>query len=153
MPEQLENCGEGQDAREDENWPRRWSCACQEDGMTLSDYVVEFPVTPTPLPTTSRENLDTVTYFLSLPRSINSNVSQNLHPDITQFYSKDEAWIFRNLITHEYVLTEAITTDPSYIQGPRIEQFGFGEVVFSRTCWSSDENVVMAYEGNIHYGV
>ncbi|MCJ1478847.1 hypothetical protein MMC13_007531 [Lambiella insularis] len=56
------------------------------------------------------------------------------------FYAQDKAWILRNLTTHEYVRSEAIALSPKYIHGPHIEHLGFGGVVLSRICFSSDSS-------------
>ena len=79
--------------------------------------------------------------------------------DLSQYFPLDEKWILRNLTTQEYVRAEAIALKPEYINGPIIRgEIGFGEVVLSRICWSSNICVNMSYNteeynGNIHRGV
>ena len=58
----------------------------------------------------------------------------------SEFYPKDQPWILRNLTTQEYVRSEAIAIKPEYIHGPNIDVLGFGEVIFSRICWSTKAN-------------
>jgi hypothetical protein len=43
------------------------------------------------------------------------------------------------LTTKEFVRSEAIALKPGYIRGPKMLVLGFGEVVLSRICWSSEE--------------
>jgi len=74
-------------------------------------------------------------------------------PDLSQFYPKDQFWILRNLTTKVYVRSEAIALEPAHIHGPNIDFIGFGEVILSRTCWSTDSSISMEYEGNIHRGI
>lgn len=69
------------------------------------------------------------------------------------FVPKDQAWILRNLTTKEFVTSGGIALDEKFINGPFIRGIGFGEVVMSRTCWSSSDSISMAYRGQIHRGV
>ncbi len=62
---------------------------------------------------------------------------------MSDFYPEDQPWILRNLTTQEYVRSEAIAIKPEYIHGPHIDVLGFGEVVLSRICWSTDETCNM----------
>lgn len=64
-------------------------------------------------------------------------------PEFSDFYPTDRPWVLRNLTTHEYVRAEAIAIKKEYIHGPHIDYFGFGEVVVSRICRSSDPSVSM----------
>ncbi len=73
--------------------------------------------------------------------------------EMSNFYPEDQPWILRNLTTQEYVRSEAIAIKPEYIRGPNIEGLGFGEVVWSRICWSTDANCAMECTDNIHRGV
>ena len=41
-------------------------------------------------------------------------------------------------MTQEYVRSEAIPIKPEYIHGPNIDVLGFGEVIWSRICWSTE---------------
>lgn len=63
--------------------------------------------------------------------------------DVSDFYPEDQPWILRNLTTREHVRSEAIAIKPEYIHGPNIDILGFGEVVLSRICWSTDESCGM----------
>ncbi|KAI5861208.1 hypothetical protein GGS23DRAFT_577579 [Durotheca rogersii] len=63
-------------------------------------------------------------------------------PD-TDFYPKDQRWILRNLTTKEFVRSESIAIKPELIYGPTIYGIGFGEVLLSRICWSSDDFLAM----------
>jgi hypothetical protein len=74
-------------------------------------------------------------------------------PDLSRFYSQSEPWILRNLTTKEYVRSEAIALKPEYIRGPYIDALGFGEVIISRICWSTDSSVSTPYEGGLHRGI
>lgn len=68
-------------------------------------------------------------------------------------YPVDQPWILRNLTTQEYVRSEAIAIKPEYIHGPKIDGLGFGEVVWSRICWSGDADYAMDCTDNIYRGV
>lgn len=72
---------------------------------------------------------------------------------MSDFYPKDQPWILRNLTTQEDVRSEAIADKPEYIHGPSIEVLSFGEVVWSRICWSTETDCSMDYIDNIHHGV
>ncbi|KAF2095356.1 hypothetical protein NA57DRAFT_79085 [Rhizodiscina lignyota] len=78
---------------------------------------------------------------------------------VHNLYPQNEKHILRNLTTKEYVRAEAIAIDPSRVSGPYIDGIGFGEVVLSRICWSSEEQWFSdeydwgRYEGDIHRGV
>ena len=69
------------------------------------------------------------------------------------FYPADQPWILRNLTTQEYVRFEAIAIKPEYIHGPNIDVLGFGEVVWSRVCWSTETDCSMDYTDKIHRGL
>ena len=73
--------------------------------------------------------------------------------DLPELYPEDQPWILRNLTTHEFVRSEAIAIKPEYIHGPKIDVLGFGEVVWSRVCWSTETDCSMDYTDNIHRGV
>ena len=66
----------------------------------------------------------------------------------------DQAWILRNLTTKEFVTSSGIALDAKFIHGPFITGgIGFGELVASRTCWSTSDNTSIRYDGKIHRGV
>lgn len=73
--------------------------------------------------------------------------------DRSPFVPTDEAWILRNLTTKEFATSAGIALDANFIDGPFIEGIGFGEVVMSRTCWSSSASTSMSYKGQMHRGV
>ncbi|KAI1290515.1 hypothetical protein F5Y03DRAFT_62859 [Xylaria venustula] len=68
-------------------------------------------------------------------------------------FPTNQQWILRNLTTRQIVRSEAIALSPEYISGPDIEVLGFGEVVMSRICWSTDSSVSMNDQTNISRGV
>ena len=73
--------------------------------------------------------------------------------ELSDFYPEDQPWILRNLTTQEYVRSEAIAIKPEYIHGPNIDVLGFGEVVWSRACWSTETDCSMDYTNNLHRGL
>lgn len=64
-------------------------------------------------------------------------------PEFSDFYPTDRPWVLRNLTTHEYVRAEEIAIKKEHIHGPHIDYVGFGEVIISRICRSSDPSVSM----------
>ncbi|OJD26083.1 hypothetical protein ACJ73_02544 [Blastomyces percursus] len=62
-----------------------------------------------------------------------------VNPNRSSFYPCTEEWVLRNLTTHEFVRPSAIALDEKYIQGPFIEGLGYGEVIFSKICWSTHD--------------
>jgi hypothetical protein len=61
------------------------------------------------------------------------------------------SWVLCNLTTQGYVRAEALPCHPSYPCGPDLPIIGFGEVLLSHICWSSDPSTAM--RGNpIHRG-
>ncbi|KAI1771195.1 hypothetical protein F4818DRAFT_430425 [Hypoxylon cercidicola] len=64
-------------------------------------------------------------------------------PSESTYFPQDQPWILRNLTTKEFVRSEAIAIKPKYVRGPNILVVGFGEVVMSRTCWSSSPSGVL----------
>ena len=72
---------------------------------------------------------------------------------LIDFYPEDQSWILRNLTTQEYVRSEAIAIKLEYIHGPNIDVLGFGEVVWSRVCWSTETDCSMDYADNLHRGL
>ncbi|KAF1959329.1 hypothetical protein CC80DRAFT_440765 [Byssothecium circinans] len=96
--------------------------------------------------------LDTEEYH-RMARSDRSQLSDIVWQDTSRFYPSDQPWILRNLSTKEFVRSEAIAPKPEYIHGPNIDFLGFGEVVLSRTCWSTSSSINMRYDGDIHRGI
>ncbi|KAM5442140.1 hypothetical protein MferCBS31731_002970 [Microsporum ferrugineum] len=74
------------------------------------------------------------------------------HPTLSDFYPKSQEWVLRNLTTREFVLPTAVALQKKHIKGPLINVLGFGEVILSRVCWSTDDFTSMGWEG-IHRGV
>ena len=87
-----------------------------------------------------------------LPRGLRVQIACELRSKGSDLYPEDQQWILRNLTTREYVRSEAIAIKPECIQGPYIKGVGFGEVVWSRICWSADPSCSMANTDNIHRG-
>ncbi|ORY67831.1 uncharacterized protein BCR38DRAFT_388759 [Pseudomassariella vexata] len=69
------------------------------------------------------------------------------------YFPKDQLWILRNLMTKQFVRSEAIALKPELIHGPNINALGFGDVVMSRICWSTSSSVSMNDTTNISRGV
>lgn len=69
------------------------------------------------------------------------------------YFPKDEPWILRNLTVKEFVRSEAIALKPEFIHGPFIEVFGFGQVIISRICWSTNPCTCIDCPLPIHRGV
>ncbi len=89
-----------------------------------------------------------------LPNSLKAQISIELRSyELSKFYAVNQPWILRNLTTQEYVRSEAIAIKPEDIRGPHIRGRGFGEVVMSRTCWSTDGTCGMKNRHDIHRGV
>ena len=120
------------------------------------DYTHEYTEINVKLPITLLRQLvskDCFKHYCQMSNSDKSEIMQTVDPEFSQFYAEDVPWILRNLTTQEYVRSDVIALKPEHIHGPNIEFLGFGEVVLSRICWSSDPSVNMAYNGNIHRGV
>ncbi|OAQ70894.1 F-box domain-containing protein [Pochonia chlamydosporia 170] len=98
-------------------------------------------------------------YFLHLrePEKAALNYILEKLPDWLRQYrawpKTDQSWILRNLTTREFVRAEAIALKPEFIHGPDIDVLGFGEVLLSRICWSSDDSCSMMDTTNICRGV
>jgi hypothetical protein len=120
--------------------------------MTLFDYAHDYTEIDVSFPTTLLRQLLSKDYY-RMPDSGGSEIIETVRPEFSQFYPEDVPWILRNLTTREYVCSDAIAMKPEHIHGPNIDFLGFGEVVLSRICWSSDPSVNMEYNGNIHRGV
>lgn len=89
-----------------------------------------------------------------LPELRSSQIRSELRCyNLSDFYPEDQPWVLRNLTTQEYVRSEAIAIKPEYIHGPNIVVLGFGEVVWSRICWSTETDCSMDYTDNIHRGI
>jgi len=80
--------------------------------------------------------------------------SKNLDPAIKSSFKKivvedsiylpqDQPWILRNLMTKEFVRSEAIALKPEFIHGPNIDAVGFGEAIMLRSCWSTSSSINM----------
>ncbi|KAK2807262.1 hypothetical protein FQN50_005549 [Emmonsiellopsis sp. PD_5] len=65
-----------------------------------------------------------------------ADILRMANPNRSSFYPCSEEWVLRNLTTHEFVRPSAIALDEKYIHGPFIEGLGYGEVIFSKICWS-----------------
>ncbi|KAF3484336.1 uncharacterized protein GIQ15_03660 [Arthroderma uncinatum] len=74
------------------------------------------------------------------------------NPEPSYFYPANQDWVLRNLTTQEFVRPTAIALHKSHIRGPFIDKLGYGEVILSRICWSTDDFTSMTGEG-IHQGV
>ena len=63
-------------------------------------------------------------------------------------------WILRNLSKYEYVREEAVKV--ASMEGTAdifSSEIGFGQVLLSRICWSTDDSCAMCYDKDIHRGV
>ncbi|KAK4080467.1 hypothetical protein Trihar35433_1572 [Trichoderma harzianum] len=69
------------------------------------------------------------------------------------YFPQDQPWILRNLTAKEFVRSEAIALKPEFIHGPFIDGFGFGQVIISRICWSTDPCDSIDCPIPIHRGV
>ncbi|KAF7547348.1 hypothetical protein G7Z17_g7790 [Cylindrodendrum hubeiense] len=79
--------------------------------------------------------------------------SSEIQVNEATFFPEDQPWILRNLTTKEFVRAESIALKPEFIHGPNIDALGFGHVVLSRICWSSDPSVSMSDTTNISRGI
>ncbi|OJD11016.1 hypothetical protein AJ78_08129 [Emergomyces pasteurianus Ep9510] len=68
------------------------------------------------------------------------------NPEPLSFYPRSEEWVLRNLTTHEFVRPSAIALDQKYICGPFIKGLGYGEVILSKVCWSTNDFTSVAGE-------
>ncbi|KAJ7505848.1 hypothetical protein B0H11DRAFT_2186518 [Mycena galericulata] len=66
-----------------------------------------------------------------------------------------ESAVLRNLTKREYVTESALTAWREGVQAniKEVKDVGFGEIVFSRVCFSTSPSVAMVYDGDIHRGV
>ncbi|OTA60422.1 hypothetical protein K449DRAFT_332524 [Hypoxylon sp. EC38] len=71
----------------------------------------------------------------------------------SSYFPENEGWIPRNLTTKEFVRSGSIALHPEYIKGPRITLIGFGEVIMSRTCWTTSPIVRKGKAQNMFRGV
>ncbi|OCL04804.1 hypothetical protein AOQ84DRAFT_300129, partial [Glonium stellatum] len=68
-------------------------------------------------------------------------------------FPKTKKWVLRNFTTREFVRADAVALKPDFIAGPRIKGLGFGELVLSRICWSSQVDTSVSEEVTLHKGV
>lgn len=73
-----------------------------------------------------------------MSRADRTEIMIGLKPEILEFYPRDQQWILRNLTTKEYVRGEVIALKEEYIHGPKIDVFGFAEVLITRISWSNE---------------
>ncbi|KAJ7505853.1 hypothetical protein B0H11DRAFT_2186522 [Mycena galericulata] len=66
-----------------------------------------------------------------------------------------ELAVLRNLSRYQYVTESALTAWREGVQAKikAVKGVGFGDIVFSRICFSTDPSVAMGYDGDIHSGV
>lgn len=83
---------------------------------------------------------------------ISESVQAHIYSELPN-YRMSDFFPEDHLTTREYVRSEAIVIKPEYIDGPNINVLGFGGVVWSRICWSMDDNCSMDNTDNIHRGV
>lgn len=89
--------------------------------------------------------------WLRLPGSSQSRIIDDLLSyKLSDLYPEDQPWVLRNLTTQEYVRSEAIAIKPEHVHGPNIDFLGFGQVVCTRICWSTDD---WSEYGEMHRGV
>ncbi|KAJ6488947.1 hypothetical protein C8R45DRAFT_1143231, partial [Mycena sanguinolenta] len=85
---------------------------------------------------------------LKLPYDVyDSLLSMVNFPYTTSQPTKSAMTILRNLSRHQYVRQSALARSKARSKA------GFGEIVLSRICWSSDPSASMGYKGDIHRGV
>jgi hypothetical protein len=75
------------------------------------------------------------------------------NPELGQLFPSSKKWVLRNLTTREFVTADAIALHAECIEGPHIESWGFGEVVISRICWSSQPDSSLRHDLQLHRGV
>lgn len=68
-----------------------------------------------------------------------ADITRVVNPEPSSFYPCSEEWVLRNLTTHEFVRPSAIALDQRYIRGPFIKILGYGEVILSKICWSTND--------------
>ncbi len=113
-------------------------------------YKPEFPIG---FPKDLFCQLFNIKHYFKIPTHRRRQVEKAVNVNLSDFYPPNQPWILRNLTTREYVRADAIALNPEQIQGPHIEGVGFGEVILSRICWSTDPSIAMIYDGNIHKGI
>ena len=89
----------------------------------------------------------------AFPEPERSQVLALASPKLEQYFPENKKWVLRNLTTKEFVTADAIAIKPYLVKGPLIYGLGFGEVVLSRICWSSDRVVGLPDELLFHRGV
>jgi hypothetical protein len=88
----------------------------------------------------------------AFPEPERSQVLALASPKLEQFFPKNKKWVLRNLTTSEFVTADAIALKPDCIEGPQIKGLGFGEVVLSRICWSSNPDSSLLCNLPLHRG-
>ncbi|EFQ98639.1 hypothetical protein MGYG_01661 [Nannizzia gypsea CBS 118893] len=81
-----------------------------------------------------------------------ADILEVAHPRGSTFYPASHEWVLRNLTTREFVRPMAVALNKRRTRGPFIDTPGYGEVILSRTCWSTEDNTSMARKG-MHQGV
>lgn len=73
---------------------------------------------------------------------------------LESYYPLDSEWVLCNLTKREYVTANAVSECTGVkANGPFFEHsLGFGDVLMSLICWSSDPSTNMEYDGPIHRG-
>ncbi|KAJ6489011.1 hypothetical protein C8R45DRAFT_1074128 [Mycena sanguinolenta] len=61
--------------------------------------------------------------------------------------------VLRNLSRHQYIPESTLIAWREKTELDNADEVGFGEIVLSRICFSTDPSVAMTYDGNIHRGV
>ncbi|KAA6406431.1 MAG: cytochrome P450 [Lasallia pustulata] len=89
----------------------------------------------------------------AFPEPERSQVLALASPELEHYFPKNKKWVLRNLTTKEFVTADAVALKPNFVEGPLIYGLGFGEVVLSRICWSSDPAVGVSDELLFHKGV
>ncbi|KAI0544655.1 hypothetical protein F4679DRAFT_564167 [Xylaria curta] len=68
-----------------------------------------------------------------------THLSPHLRLEVdNKYFPTDQPWILRNLTTKQIVRADAIAVSPDHISGPNISVLGFGEVLLSRICWTTN---------------
>ncbi|KAI0856462.1 hypothetical protein F4860DRAFT_492783 [Xylaria cubensis] len=67
-----------------------------------------------------------------------THLEEQFSVDDETYFPTGQRWILRNLTTKQIVRSDAIALSPDHISGPNIKVFGFGEVLLSRICWSTN---------------
>jgi hypothetical protein len=90
---------------------------------------------------------------LGFPKHERSQALALAAPECEKFYPRDREWVLRNLTTREFIRAFAIDAIiKGDVNGPETLALGFGRVVLSRICWSSEPDTRIDCEG-VHRGV